>query len=153
RSQSFLRGRVLGVGGAGDLVRNATGRAPVTVGLHVRRGDFGVQPPAPGTFNRPVPTTWFCSVVRSLQGQLPDAAHAVCTDAGDAELPELTALPGVHLVRGSGPAAAIQELAVLASCDLLVCSVSSFSMLAAFLSDRPYLWYRPQLTPVGDCLT
>ena len=37
--------------------------------------------------------------------------------------------------------------------DLLVCSVSSFSMLAAFVSDRPYLWFAPQLTEVDDRLT
>ena len=153
RSRPFLRERVIGTPGARELAVSATGTASVTVGLHVRRGDFGEQAPGPGTFNRPVPTSWFCSVVRSLQEQVPDAAYAVCTDAGDGELPELTALPGVSLVRGTGPAAAIQEIAVLASCDLLVCSVSSFSMLAAFLSDRPYLWYAPQLTPVDGSLT
>ena len=42
---------------------------------------------------------------------------------------------------------------MLASCDLLVCSVSSFSMLASFLSDQPYLWFEPQLTPVDDFVT
>jgi hypothetical protein len=153
RARPFLRERVLGVAGARELAASATGHAPVTVGLHVRRGDFGALAPEPGTFNRPVPTDWFSSVVHSLREQLPDAAYAVCTDAGDGELPALTDLTGVRVVRGSGPAAAIQELAVLASCDLLVCSVSSFSMLAAFLSDRPYLWYRPQLTPVDGGLT
>jgi hypothetical protein len=30
--------------------------------------------------------------------------------------------------------------------DLRVCSVSSYSLAASFLSGGPYLWYKPQLT-------
>jgi hypothetical protein len=152
-AREHLRDRLLAVPGADALVHSATGGGSMTVGLHVRRGDFGAVPPAPGTFNRPVPTAWFTSVVRELQAQLPGASYVVCSDAGDAELPELTRLRDVRPVRGDGVGAAVQELAVLASCDLLVCSVSSFSMLAAFLSDRVYLWYAPQLTPVDGCAT
>jgi hypothetical protein len=47
----------------------------------------------------------------------------------------------------------LDDLAVLATSDVLISSVSSFSMLAAFLSDAPYLWYRNQLTDVGGYLT
>jgi hypothetical protein len=148
-----LRERLLDVPGARELASSATGDAPVTVGLHVRRGDFGGPGPSAGTFNRPVPTWWFGSVVHALQDQLADASYVVCTDAREGDLPELTELPDVRVVRGHGPAAPVQELAVLAACDLLVCSVSSFSMLAAFLSDRPYLWFGPQLTVVDDCVT
>ncbi len=143
-----LRDRLFGVPGARELAASATSHSPVTVGLHVRRGDFDGAGPSAGSFNRPIPTGWFVAVVRSLQDQLGEASYVVCTDADEGELPELASLPGVRVVRGEGASAPIQELAVLASCDLLVCSVSSFSMLAAFLSDRPYLWFEPQLTPV-----
>ena len=148
-----LRERLLEVPGAAALAASATSGAGLTVGLHVRRGDFSGPGPSAGTFNRPVPTGWFVSVVRTLQEQLPDAAYVVCTDAEEGALPELTGLPHVRVVRGEGPGAPVQELAVLAACDLLVCSVSSFSMLAAFVSDRPYLWFAPQLTEVDDRLT
>jgi hypothetical protein len=39
----------------------------------------------------------------------------------------------------------------LAGSDLLVCSASSYSVMAAFLSDAPYLWFAPnlQLHPEG----
>ena len=37
------------------------------------------------------------------------------------------------------------DVLALAGADLLVCSVSSFSTLAAFLSDSPYLWFQPNL--------
>ncbi len=33
----------------------------------------------------------------------------------------------------------------LADSDLLVCSASTYSHLAAFLSDSPYLWFAPNL--------
>jgi hypothetical protein len=39
----------------------------------------------------------------------------------------------------------LSDLAAMASADLLVCSVSSLSMLGAFLSSSPYLWYAPHL--------
>ena len=35
----------------------------------------------------------------------------------------------------------------LAGADLLVCSASSFSSLAAFLSDSPYVWFAGNLHP------
>jgi hypothetical protein len=41
----------------------------------------------------------------------------------------------------------------MAASDLLVCSVSSLSMLAGFLGAQHYLWYRPQLTDVDGELT
>jgi len=34
----------------------------------------------------------------------------------------------------------------MAQADLRVCSVSSYSLAANFLSDGPYVWYEPQLT-------
>ncbi|HEY3529242.1 MAG TPA: alpha-1,2-fucosyltransferase [Nocardioides sp.] len=153
RSRPGLRQSVLAAPGARELVASATDRSDVTVGLHVRRGDFGAVPPEPGTFNRSVPVSWFTGVVRSLTDLLPEASYVVCTDAAEGQLSELTEQSRVRVVRGRGVAAPVQELAVLASCDILVCSVSSFSMLAAFLSDRPYLWYAPQLTVVDGFAT
>ena len=47
---------------------------------------------------------------------------------------------------------ATRDLLALARADLLVCSISSFSAWAAFLSDAPYLWFAPQLTPQPDGL-
>lgn len=41
------------------------------------------------------------------------------------------------------------DLSIMARADLLVCSVSSFSMLAAFLSEGEYVWYAPHLTRVS----
>jgi hypothetical protein len=152
-ARDSLHDRLLAVDGARGLVERARSGAQLTVGLHVRRGDFAGPGPTPGSFNRPVPVGWFVGLVESLRTQLPDATFVVCSDASPAELPELGERDDVRFVRGEGVAAPVQELLVLASCDLLACSVSSFSMLAAFLSDRPYLWFEPQLTAVDSALT
>jgi hypothetical protein len=43
----------------------------------------------------------------------------------------------------------ISDLLILASADVLICSISSYSLLAAFLSKGLYLWYEPQMTRVS----
>jgi hypothetical protein len=152
-ARQALHDRLLDIPGARRLVDTAVSGAPMTVGLHVRRGDFAGPGPTSGMFNRPIPVGWFVGLVESLETQLPDARFVVCTDAAPHQLPELSGHPRVRVVRGEGVAAPVQELMVLAGCDLLACSVSSFSMLAAFLSDRPYLWFEPQLTQMGGAWT
>jgi hypothetical protein len=36
----------------------------------------------------------------------------------------------------------------MAQADLRICSISSYSLVASFLSGGPYLWYEPQLTRI-----
>ena len=48
------------------------------------------------------------------------------------------------LTSGGGCADA-SDLLLLASADLLVCSLSSYSLTAAWLGAMPYLWLRDQL--------
>jgi hypothetical protein len=38
------------------------------------------------------------------------------------------------------------DLLLMSQADLRVCSISSYSLAASFLSGGPYLWYKPQLT-------
>jgi hypothetical protein len=46
---------------------------------------------------------------------------------------------------------ACSDLLVAAHADLLVCSISSFSMWAAFLSNAPYIWFLPHLQNADGC--
>lgn len=119
----------------------------LTVGLHVRRGDFRLSATQTGQFNLGLPLNWYLGVMRSLAEVIPSVRFAVCSDADAVDLSALWTDPDLHvtLVRGRGPSAPLQELMYLTRCDLLVCSVSSFSMLAGFLSNRPYVWFGPQL--------
>jgi hypothetical protein len=87
-----------------------------------------------------------------LEGNL---RFLLCSDLSREHLRAFEEMQDVELVRGSGPSAPVQELMVLADCDALICSVSSFSLLAAFLSGAPYFWYSRQLTvhPEGVSLS
>ena len=49
------------------------------------------------------------------------------------------------ITTGDIPDGDCSDLLMLASADLLLCSTSTYSSLAAFLSDAPYLWFAPNL--------
>lgn len=150
RARTFLLSRVLAPDHvAGDLGR-IDGRWPdgvVRVAVHVRGGDFGVTAggPAAGHFNVAVPDDWYVDVCRSLRMQLgADAGFLVLSDGAGTAVRRL-----VSEVGATTPPARrwplLSDVAAMAQADLLVCSVSSMSMFAAFLSDAPYIWYGPQL--------
>lgn len=53
---------------------------------------------------------------------------------------------GINAVRAIGTGRRdISDLLVLSSCNLIVCSLSSYSMWAAFLSRGRYIWFAPNL--------
>lgn len=122
----------------------------LTVGIHVRLGDFGPAR-APddyrGQMNVALPLEWYRRVAGSIQAQLGDAVQfLVVSDAPAAALRPLTqGLPCI--LTADLPDSDCSDLLALAQADLLVCSISSFSLWAAFLSRAPYLWYGPQLQP------
>lgn len=123
----------------------------VTVAVHVRRGDFLNEAPRPGQFNRALPTAWYKSAMLALAQSLhtvPLRFMMVSDSSTKDWSPDIAGNKVLHI--SSSP---LCDLAVLATCDVLISSVSSFSMLAAFLSDAPYLWYRDQLTDVAGNLT
>jgi len=123
----------------------------VRVGVHLRAGDFTDVRwgPLPGEFNRVVPVEWYVAVCRALRENFsPRVMFRLFTD--DPRHPSIR-----RLVRDLGPCAVVTprqsflpDLAAMTTCDLLVCSVSSFPMLAAFLSGRPNVWYGPHLGDV-----
>jgi hypothetical protein len=150
RARPFLLANILAAPGVAAAVGNWQDRnleGTPNIGVHVRRGDFGSRPPGPGDFNSAVPLSWFVDLVSSMSQRLGGrVAFTLCSDADDDALGPLPGLPGVRPVRGIGSNAGLQELAILSQTDALIASVSSFSMTAAFLSDRPYFWFAPQLT-------
>lgn len=115
------------------------------IAMHVRTGDFASEPPGPGEFNRSLPIEWFRSIgqeIRNTYGQSIDID--VVSDRAAPSTIELRRELGARSTTVGG--SALDDLARLALADVLICSVSSFSLLAAFLSDRPYCWYEPQLS-------
>ena len=118
------------------------------VGMHVRLGDFS----APGAMrdyhrasNISLPIEWLIALGESLDRALGDEWQLLLiTDGSEQQLKPLTERWRCITTNDLAPGDCSDILA-LASADLLVCSVSSFSTLAAFLSDSPYLWFMPNL--------
>ena len=118
------------------------------VGMHVRLGDFA----APGAVrdyhraaNISLPIEWLCALARSLDRALGDGWQLLLiTDGSEQQLRPLTGQWRCITTNDLAPGDCSDVLA-LANADLLVCSMSSFSTLAAFLSDSPYLWFLPNL--------
>ncbi len=124
-------------------------RDKVTVAMHVRMGDFGAAPSQlsdyQGKFNLALPLQWYCNVARSIQQQLgDDVQFLVVSDGTPAQLcPVLDNLDAI--TTADIPDSDCSDVLALANADMLVCSISSFSLTAAFLSKAPYLWFEPNL--------
>ncbi|MGS0755669.1 hypothetical protein ACVBEH_13895 [Roseateles sp. GG27B] len=119
-----------------------------TVGIHVRLGDFGaaLEPHEyKGRFNVSLPLDWYRRVANSIYEQLDGHVQfLIVSDASPERLTELClGLPCVF--SGDIPDSDCSDMLALAGADLLVCSISSFSVGVAFLSDAPYIWYGPNL--------
>lgn len=151
-ARDFLRAQLLGTRGTlrnlYDLDRRA-GSDRLRIGLHVRRGDFkglGTQESYRGRFNVTVPLDWYVAVATGLARALGDRISiVVVSDADETELAPLIQAVPCHLTAHQ-PDRDVSDLLALASCDFLLCSISSYSLWAAFLSDGRYGWFAPNLT-------
>lgn len=155
RARGYLLSRVLAPEHVtADLHRIAArwdDAAAVRVAVHVRGGDFagGGAGPGPGQFNRAVPDRWYVEVCRSLRAELGDGVRFLVLSDGDgAVVRRLVAEVGA-VTPPARRRPLLSDVAAMAGADLLVCSVSSLSMFAAFLSGGHYLWYAPQLERTG----
>lgn len=122
--------------------------AKLRVGLHIRRGDF-LGPPADldfrGKFNCAIPIDWYAAIARSLRDHFGDRIEfVVISDAADAELAPLLGEFQCITTRGQQHTD-ISDLLALARSDLVVCSVSSFSIWAVFLGNLRYIWLAANL--------
>jgi hypothetical protein len=120
----------------------------VLVGMHVRLGDFSA-PGAPEDYrsaaNMSLPIEWFCALARSLDRALGNGWQLLLlTDGTEEQLRPLTRQWPCITTNDLAPGDCSDVLA-LADADLLVCSASTFSTLAAFLSDSPYVCFTPNL--------
>jgi hypothetical protein len=68
----------------------------------------------------------------------------ICSDGKPDQLQGLVDRNNAVFASGL-PNSDVSDLLALINTDMLICSISSFSMWAAFLSRAPYVWYRPNL--------
>jgi len=124
----------------------------LTVAMHVRLGDFEAAGQAQayrGRFNVALPLDWFVQAGIQLQQALHGRVQFLIFSDGSAEqLQPLTRHLHTVPTQASHPAD-VSDLLAMAQADLLLCSVSSYSAWAAFLSQGHYLWFEPQLHPMG----
>jgi hypothetical protein len=118
------------------------------IGMHVRLGDFkpAVEAAEHHRFaNVSLPLEWFCNIADSLRAALGDALQFLLVSDGTAEQlrPLMSRVPCI--TTGDLPDGDCSDALALADSDLLVCSASTYSHLAAFLSDSPYAWFAPNL--------
>jgi hypothetical protein len=116
--------------------------------MHVRLGDFA---PAVATdqyrrvANASLPIEWFCNIAQHLRRRFADDWQLLLvTDGRPEQLAPLTR--SFHCITTADLSHNdCSDALALAGADLLVCSASTYSSLAAFLSDSPYLWFAPSL--------
>lgn len=158
-ARAFLHAAVMGAPGVVQSLHSLglPSDEALIVAVHVRLGDFAHGAPGPGQFNRSIPMAWYAQVIDHIREVAPEHKVRILlfSNAPAAQLAPLLRIPGTESVTRA-PAMggkAIHDLAAMISADLLVCSISSFSMLAAFLSGRHYLWFGDQLTPIANGLS
>jgi len=126
------------------------------VGLHIRMGDFlPVANPADyqGLWNTRVPLAWYVNICRQLKTALGNSVtFMLLTDGTETELKDF--VDEFNPITNFGqPYAAVSDLLALATADVLVCSISSYSMWGVLLSGAPYFWYLPNLRELDGYLT
>ena len=121
----------------------------LNIAVHIRLGDF--KPPQVGVdyrglWNTALPLGWYMNTCRSLKEALgaENVSFILMTDSLDERLSsfidEFQPITTTHQKNAD-----CSDLLVMAHADLLICSMSSYSMWGAYLSDSPYIWYKPGL--------
>jgi hypothetical protein len=121
----------------------------VTVHMRAERDGFATPTEGEdvrGRFNIFVPGAWYLCVCEALRRAFGARVQFhFLTDKRDAVFEEAVRRFNPGQVQQTG-LTECSDLLLMTEADLRVCSVSSYSLAACFLSDGPYLWYEPQLT-------
>lgn len=147
-ARDYLRMRPLGdrdATAASEIVRRAASES-ITVGIHVQRGDFSGTGSSVvrDVFNQSMPLSWFTAACRDLAHRA-SRPLTVVVASNDPNLDlDVRQLDIKRPVLRPGTTA-IGDLAALVACDVILPSVSSFSLLALFLRSSRYAWPREHL--------
>jgi hypothetical protein len=125
-------------------------RRKLFVAVHMRLGGDFVKlsegESARGRFNVFIPGEWYLHACQALVDELGDSVQFhFFTDRGGPEFDDAVRRFNPGQLRGPG-LTECSDLVLMAQADLRICSISSYSLIASFLSGGPYLWYEPQLT-------
>lgn len=128
-------------------------RDRLRVAMHVRRGDFNAPQSGSavrGKFNVALPMDWYLAVMRNLVEYFGNHVHfLIVSDAPEEDLSIFYSVSGNVVTTKYQNMTDISDMLALTYSDFVVCSVSSFSIWAVFLSSARYGWYEPHLEPLG----
>jgi hypothetical protein len=112
---------------------------------HMKAGLYTSDTPR-GMFNWHIPGEWYLSLCESLRNEMGDRVQFhFFTDRGGPAFDEAVRRYNPGQIRQAG-LTECSDLLLMSMADLRVCSISSYSLMASFLSDGLYIWYEPQLT-------
>jgi hypothetical protein len=125
-------------------------RRKLFVAMHMRFGsEFAVvgDGDSPrGKFNVQIPGEWYLSLCESLRNEMGNRVQFhFFTDRGGPAFDEAVRRYNPGQTRQKG-LTECSDLLLMSLADLRVCSISSYSLMAGFLSNGLYIWYEPQLT-------
>ena len=138
---------------SGPPAQSDQGSPVTTIGVHVRCGDFVTGEVRPGEFNRRLDMAWTqAAAVAVAKGCSGPIRFLVFSDASGEDLDPLKRI--VSYLSNFGTAElsggrVLDDLRELAGCDWIIPSVSSFSMLAIYLSTARYVWPAAHLVEHG----
>jgi hypothetical protein len=122
----------------------------LTVGIHIRRGDFFEEHDGDylGAVNTAIAMDWYIELCRKLQSSfdVEKIQFLLCSDGKKSEFESFIAETNAVFLSEKNHSD-ISDLLLLSRADLLICSISTFSLWAAQLSKSPYIWYGPN---IGD---
>lgn len=151
-AQSFLRAKLLNSRNAlANMFKVQAGldRTKLLVAVHLRlAGDFTAAEPGRDVrsqFNLQIPIEWYRGVCAALRRSFGGRVQfCFFTDKETPEYLKLISEYNPEQVR-CRELSECSDLLLMSEADLRICSVSSYSMAACFLSRGPYVWYEPQL--------
>ncbi len=129
-------------------LRDRIDPAKIIVGMHVRLGDFAA-PTTIANYRRlpgaSLPFDWFHNVAACLQRAFGNDWQLLLVSDGEQERLQRLLDSFPCIITADLPNVDCSDVLALAEADLLVCSASSYSSLAAFMSDSPYLMFAESL--------
>jgi hypothetical protein len=130
-------------------VRFNVSQQKLLIAVHMRLGDdfadAEVGRDIRSRFNVRVPISWYRGLCEALRREFSGQIQFLFfTDRETPEYLRIVSEYNPDQIRNR-QLSECSDLILMATADLRICSVSSYSLAACFLSRGPYVWYEPQL--------
>lgn len=120
----------------------------ITIGMHIRLGDFATYRPElnyKGKFNISLPLDWYYNLANNIYRKLGDNVEFLIVTDGTADQVKMLTDSFPCVLTSDINYSDCSDILALSRTDLIICSISSFSCTATFISDAPYIWFEPNL--------